>query len=179
MNYAYSICYNTVFSLWGYAILKDTEIFPWQFGGSNGSCSAMLASESGANLYPEKVPGTTLYSLAMLGYALEQIYKQMFIDTKSNDFCEMFLHHMATSTLFVGMILMNQERSGVVIAFVHLLADIPLGFTKMLSHMEFKYTSIACFVITLGTWMYTRNYLVPWLWWCTVGLVMPIGFEQF
>jgi len=91
----------------------------------------------------------------------------------------MFLHHIATVTLIAGMILTNQERFGSVIAYVHLIADIPLAITKALSHTTFKITSIIMYVITLATWMFTRNYLVPWLWLCTTNLQMPEGFEEF
>jgi hypothetical protein len=42
-----------------------------------------------------------------MGYHVEELVDHLFLAHKTNDFYEMLLHHVATLTLYGGMILIN------------------------------------------------------------------------
>lgn len=64
------------------------------------------------------------YSLISMGYYVGDLFDSVLINEASNDFWEMIMHHMLTITLFGGMIMQNQMRVGVIVAFIHNLTDI-------------------------------------------------------
>lgn len=180
--------YNIIFTIWGFYVIYDTPVWPKEFGGTGGTCkdynfphsaNALFDDKITSNLFNEKIPGASFFSITNMGYALYKIVGLLLLEKKSNDFAEMLLHHLCTLTLVAGMTFSNYERFGVVIAFVHLLADIPLAITKALSHTHFKITSIISYVFTLAIWMYTRNYLVVKLWLCSTSLTIPEPFKEF
>lgn len=91
----------------------------------------------------------------------------------------MLLHHIATLTLYGGMILINIPRFGCMIAWVHAIADVPVMLSKLFSHTEYKIPTLVCFFSTIVSWGYTRNYVVPMLTLCTVDLHMPKGLAEY
>ena len=60
----------------------------------------------------------------MMGLPLSNLVR-MFFKERGADFEEMLLHEIASLTLYGAMILSNQERFGVIISFLHNLADVP------------------------------------------------------
>ena len=88
-----------------------------------------------------------------------------FITTRKNDFVEMALHHIVALYLFGGCYLFNAWNCGSVLAFLHDIADITTGISKMLSETEYKNTLGAVFVFHMSIWFYTRNFLLPYYIW--------------
>jgi hypothetical protein len=74
-----------------------------------------------------------MYSLIAMGYHLEETVDHIFMEERSNDFLEMLLHHIATLTLYGGMLMNNALRIGVLIGWVHCIADVPISLSQLLS----------------------------------------------
>jgi hypothetical protein len=96
----YKLCVYMGTSMWGYIILKDSEIMPWFMGGSGSlvNCFTNLP-------YQTQIPGLIEFSLFQMGYFIEDIINHVFFKERSSDFWEMNLHHFITLTLYGGMIL--------------------------------------------------------------------------
>ena len=106
-------------SIWGYILLKDTDFLPSILGGS-GSLKNCFENVP----YQEPIDGLLKYSLISMGYYVGDLFDSLLINEASNDYWEMIMHHMLTVTLFGGMIMQNQMRVGVIVAFIHNLTDI-------------------------------------------------------
>lgn len=74
-----------------------------------------------------------MFSLVTMGYNIEELFDHAFIKERSGDFHEMLLHHIATVTLYGGMIVNNSIIPGSLTAYIHLIADVPTGLTKLFS----------------------------------------------
>ena len=114
-----------------------------------------------------------------MGYHVEELVDHLFFAQKTNDFYEMLLHHVATLTLYGGMILMNVVRFGSMIAWLHAIADVPGAVTKFFSHTNYKYTTLVSFLLCIGSWGYTRCFLVPALLYCTNNLGLPGALAEY
>jgi hypothetical protein len=64
-----------------------------------------------------------------LGYHLEETFEHLFLKEPSTDYLEMCLHHIATITLYGGMLLNNALRVGVIISWIHDLSDVPIALS--------------------------------------------------
>ena len=73
----------------------------------------------------------------------------------------MNLHHLVTCSLFVGMILQNYIRVGVIISWLHSVSDITTGFSRILSHTLYKSAALVSFSICIVKWIYLRNICIP------------------
>jgi len=105
-------------------ILKDTEIYPFFFGGPESTGKVIWANTP----WSSEVPFTFIYSMVHMGYHVEEMVDHIFIAERTNDFLDMLLHHIATLTLFGGMLLNNGLRMGTLIAWVHDIVDVPIAF---------------------------------------------------
>jgi hypothetical protein len=103
------------------------------------------------------------YSLYTFGYHFGDAVMHAFVDERHNDFAEMFLHHIATCTLYFGYILANFLGIGSIIAFLHDIADIPVQITKFLDALGFKLVTKLSFLIMMIVWFYTRCMILPTL----------------
>ena len=75
----------------------------------------------------------------------------------------MFLHHIATVTLYGGMIVNNCIIPGSLFAFIHLIVEVPVCFVKGFSSTNLKTCSVVSFKIMIAVWFWTRNVTVLWL----------------
>jgi hypothetical protein len=91
----------------------------------------------------------------------------------------MLLHHVATLTLYGGMILTNHIRFGSTIAFVHAIADVPGMLAKVFSHTEYKNATLISFLACIVSWGYTRNFVVPTLLYCSLDVHMPPALIEY
>lgn len=98
-----------------------------------------------------------------MGYFLEDFVNHMFYKERASDFWEMFLHHSMTLTLISGTILQNFMRCGTVVLYLHMVPDAVNTFARVLSQTHYKNATIASFSLSLLTWMYFRNFCLPYL----------------
>ena len=110
-------------------ILKDTEIYPSLLGGPDTTGEVIWKHTP----WIPQLPNIFMYSLIAMGYHLEETVDHIFIEERSNDFLEMLLHHIATLTLYGGMLTNNALRIGVLIGWVHCIADVPISLSQLMS----------------------------------------------
>merc|ERR1711916_218478 len=82
-------------SVYGYALMRDTDFLPWVLGGSG-------TTENCWHGYPYQslVEGAQMYYLVQLGYHLHSFVFHLYLPHR-NDFLEMTLHHTATLWLVI------------------------------------------------------------------------------
>lgn len=112
--------------------------------------------------YAVRKEGFKEYLLVTMGFHVAGFFVH-FMESKKNDFVEMGLHHIVTLFLFGGMYLLNVWETGAVIAFLHDIADIFVGLTKVFSETKLDNCSVVCFAGLLSAWFYTRILLLPYL----------------
>lgn len=104
-----------------------------------------------------------MFSLITLGYQIEESIYHIFIQEHGNDFYEMLLHHIATITLYGGMIFNNNINIGALIAWVHMIADVPGAITKLYSNTKLTYLTLSSFILCIVSWFWTRCVIIPWM----------------
>jgi len=72
----------------------------------------------------------------------------------------MLVHHIATAGLLSLMVFANWLSIGCTIAFLHDIADIFASIVKALSCTDYTMLTVPWFLVVMGVWGYTRNYLL-------------------
>lgn len=83
------------------------------------------------------------------------------IDDRDNDWREMFLHHVAAVCLYPGFIFSNVMGVGVVIAWLHDIADIAVNMCRLVLTLDFKIPAFLCYLVMVTLWIYTRLIVLP------------------
>ncbi len=96
-----------------------------------------------------------------MGYYVGDLFDSVLINEASNDFWEMIMHHMLTITLFGGMIMQNQMRVGVIVAFIHNFTDIFTSISRCSSQTVRSDFSCVLFLSCTALWIYFRNFALP------------------
>jgi hypothetical protein len=92
----------------------------------------------------------------------------------------MLLHHIATVTLYFGMILNNNLTQGMLGAWLHLIADIPGAGAKLFSQTRLSMVTLINFLVTIVLWFWTRNYIFVKMTYSICSYLWYSGpFEQF
>jgi len=97
-----------------------------------------------------------------MGYHTGSLINHL-VSIRRNDFLEMALHHMVTLYLFTGCYVCNTWEVGAVIVLIHDIPDIGGYAVKLLAETNYKNTTAGAFVIMMGVWFYTRNFIFPQL----------------
>lgn len=74
----------------------------------------------------------------------------------------MFLHHCAAICLYPGFIFSNVMGVGVVLAWLHDIADIAVNLTRLVLTLDFKIPSFLCYLVMVAVWTYTRLVVLPY-----------------
>lgn len=112
--------------------------------------------------YPEHAPGMKLYALVTMGYHVGGLVSHLVNPNKGNDFLEMALHHFCAFYLFFGYYMANVWEVGMVIAFLHDIADITANLTKFLSNTRWTKFTVFCFLLNIVIWAWTRLWVLPY-----------------
>ena len=162
---AYFICS----SLWGWYVLKDTNILPGFLGGMAGGDYKNVNMES---IYTDYPYALIPYSFWTFGYHLQDFFQHAFLDERHNDFNEMLIHHIAAVSLYFCYTMGNMVPIGSCIAFLHDLADIPGSLCKLLNATHYQDSSAVVFVMCMCVWFYTRILCLP-------GMIYFIFQQQY
>lgn len=73
---------------------------------------------------------------------------------------DLFLHHLVTIFLY-GFSYMTNTMVGPVIAYLHDIADIGVGWTRTFAESEFPNVAGYSFAVTVAAWFYTRLIVFP------------------
>ena len=97
-----------------------------------------------------------------------------------NDFEEMLLHHIATTSLCFAYIFGNMLYIGSLIAYLHNVSDVVGKVVKLLNSTIYQDASAVSFIVCMFVWFVTRNWSLPQLiYHIFTTLKYPPGLEQF
>jgi len=102
-----------------------------------------------------------MYTLVTMGYHVGGLISH-FMHPKGNDFLEMALHHFCAFYLFFGYYMANSWEIGMVIAFLHDIADITANITKCGSNTKWTKVTVFFFLINIAVWFHTRLFVLPY-----------------
>jgi hypothetical protein len=99
---------------------------------------------------------------------------------KRPDFDEMFAHHICAVALTGGMLMTNNRGVGIVTAYIHIWADIPVQISRILSTTYYAKTTAVSLVVLISVWIWTRVFIlgkITWIVWFQV--VYPTELSHF
>jgi len=95
------------------------------------------------------------------------------------DFNETFVHHLCALTLAVCTSLLNNRGTGIIVAYLHAFAEIPVNFARIFSSTHYTTAAVISSLFLVTVWFYTRlllfGYLVYRIW---LRDCLP-GLEQY
>lgn len=100
------------------------------------------------------------YSVLTLAFYTADFFSIVLFNFKSNDYWEILMHHILTITLFLGMLIQNHLRVGVLISTIHAASDVLLCLSRALSQTRFGTATSATFATSTILWVYLRNYIL-------------------
>lgn len=93
-----------------------------------------------------------------IGFILED-FIHLLVKPRTKNFSEMLLHHLATATLLWFSYFSNTGCIGIVIFYLHGLADICIAGTRSFSDIKNSNIARVFFGSLLICWPYTRSYV--------------------
>ena len=103
-----------------------------------------------------------IFFLMSFGYHILKTVEQVLSPVKRNDHIEMMLHHGLTVMLIAGSYLVNSVEIGVIVVYVHDMADMFGHFGKGFSETHFKKVKYFNAVSMWGGWLYSRLIVFPY-----------------
>lgn len=85
----------------------------------------------------------------------------MFFKTVDNDWREMLLHHISAFALYPGFIFSNLMGVGVVLAWLHDIADITVNFCRLVNNLDWAIPTVVGYIAMISVWAYTRLLILP------------------
>ena len=156
-NHTYLLTYFIVTVCWGWNVLRGNPFLPASVGGPvDGSISNIVLD----TMFVKYDEPQLDYLFWQQGFHLGNLIEILFMSERKDDFTEMFLHHVASNSLYFGGIYGNVFPFGVITGYFHDLSDLPLHFCRIL--MTLKYDiAIVGGVFLLPCWFWTRLCLLP------------------
>jgi hypothetical protein len=133
-------------------------------------------------LFIETPPGIHCYVFFTYGYHIADFLRHVRIpiDDRDNDWREMFLHHIAAVALYPGFIFSNIMGLGVVLAWLHDIADITVCICRISNILDLRLLTPITWFVMLITWGYTRIFILPLYIYATATEVkFPAPVEHF
>lgn len=140
-------------------MMKDSKWIPDFLGGQNPNAS--IEGAFTPMVFIETPPGIHCYILFTYGYHVQNFVRHLFFVEVDNDWREMVLHHMCALALYPGFIFANIMGIGVVIAWLHDIADIVVGICRLLNRLGYEIPTLFFFVLMMAVWFYTRLMVLP------------------
>ena len=104
-----------------------------------------------------------VYFLMTFGYHILKTFEQVIAKVKRSDHIEMMLHHGLTVSLITFSYLVNIIEIGVLVVYVHDIADMFGHFGKAFSDTHFKLVKYFNAVSMWGAWLYSRLIVFPYI----------------
>lgn len=160
----FKLCYFVFIVSWGYRVLSDTDFLPPELGGKAGSSIANTFRPDPPSYRNELVLDEQLmaYYMCQLAYHSHSLMFQFYLSSR-NDLLEMLLHHIVTIFLILFSFLSNYTKIGLIIGFIHDIADISSYAVKCFADSAYKKTTAVIFLSVLASWGYTRLYVFPFV----------------
>lgn len=152
------IFYFSLSTFWGWSMMKDSLWIPGFLGGNNPNASIKGCFEP---LFIQTPPGIHCYILFTYGYHVHDFIRHAFFAEVDNDWREMLLHHISALALYPGFIFSNVMGIGVVLAWLHDIADIFANITRLFNIIDWPVTGVVTFIMVMIVWAYTRLMILP------------------
>ena len=172
---AFLVIFYTGSSIWGYKVLKNSGFLWKELGGDS---KRPLLEAFSQFPFEERFEGMMDYSFYTFGYHVSSLFLLIFFEKRLNDYEEMLVHHLTTCFLYLGYFFGNFQVIGVLIAFLHDLADIPTALIKLLGSTIYTTATLAVFLPLVITWGYTRLYVFPQIILVTFTEFGPISMDN-
>ena len=92
----------------------------------------------------------------------------------------MVVHHLCAVSLTGGMLMTNNRGVGIVTAYIHVWADIPVQISRILSSTYYANTTAVSLVILISVWIWTRVFILAQVVWKVWFLVVyPAELSHF
>jgi len=150
--------YFSISTFWGWSMMKDSLWIPSYLGGNNPQASIKGTFDP---LFIETPPGIHCYILFTFGYHAQDLIRHLFFVEVDNDWREMLLHHISALALYPGFIFANVMGIGVVLAWLHDIADIFANITRLFNILDWQITGVVTFIVVMIVWAYTRLMILP------------------
>lgn len=102
-----------------------------------------------------------MFFIGSLGYHILKTYEQVAAKVKRSDHIEMMLHHGLTVVLMLGSYLCNLLETGVLIIYIHDIADVWGHLGKCFGDTHFTYVKYFNAVSMWVGWLYSRLIVMP------------------
>jgi hypothetical protein len=169
------LAYYTLLCSWTYSILKDTTWLPWYCGGKTGSFDALNENMPFLNT-PEGVYECFLMYLSLYVYQLIELFAN---GLDRPDFNEMLAHHICAVSCTLCAIYANSLGTGILVAYLHALSDIPVCFSRIFASMKYVTPMLISYVVMVSCWLWIRigclGYILYRLW----GRRFPAELSRF
>ena len=153
------IIYFTIFSVWGFYELRQSNFLPTFMGGHYDGKTAFenTMANNPFNTFPRGVYEWFLFSA---GNYFGELVLHVFVNEHKSDFGEMCVHHLATIFLIFGSGYANQVGIGSIISWLHIVSDIPISAARIFSSLKSTFAEYTCGVVLvcgiLPSWFYLR-----------------------
>lgn len=157
--YSFNVCF-------GYYIGRQTDFLPWSLGGKPENSLGNMW-----NTYPvdnnDYHQILKFYYLITFGYhscCIFHLYQTHMAQPRS-DLSEMILHHFATLILYFSSFIVGALKVGLVMSFLHDIADISVSLCKIFFETRLKKLTYITWTMMVVSWGWTRLYVFPIVIW--------------
>lgn len=155
----FKVVYYTTIVIIGYSIMKDSDFFPKELGGS-GDMINLFKNGVPGYLFFEKPAFFNHYYLSNLGFIITDLIWLLFIYETQNDFCLMLLHHSLAISLVTFSYLHNYSQIGIIVFFLHDLTDIFVYLVRIIINTNLAdRVKVSICVFFLIFYVYMRLYV--------------------
>ena len=119
-----------------------------------------------------------IFFIGSLGYHILKTYEQVTAKIKRSDHIEMMLHHGLTVVLMVGSYLINLVEIGVLVIYIHDIADVWGHLGKCFGDTHFTYVKYFNAVSMWLGWLYSRLIAFPLIAYVAITLPNDLPFAE-
>jgi hypothetical protein len=155
----FKVVYYTIIIIVGYSIMKNSDFFPSELGGS-GEMINLFKNGVPGYLFFDKPAYFNSYYLCNLGFIITDLIWLLFIYETQSDFCLMLLHHSLAISLVSFSYLHNYSQIGIIVFFLHDLTDIFVYLVRIIINTNLTdRIKVAICIIFLAFYVYMRVYV--------------------
>ena len=160
-DYSGQLILFTVFSIWGFRVLKDYKHMPWFMGGKFDAIESFetMATCRPFCEFPRPVHDWFLFTA---GYYFGDLIRHVLFEERKQAFGEFLIHHLASTLLIIGSAYANNVGIGSNISWLHFITDIPIAAVKILSSTVYETSTMVAFLgVLIPSWFYFRLMCLP------------------
>jgi len=158
----FSIVYFSAIVAFEYHLFRDVDYISAELGGKHPGYSREHYEIFYGSIVGYKFrPGEKLFYLTCFGFHFHNLVWTALFGRRQSDFCESFIHHVATSLLICLSFLYMGINAGVSVLLCHDFVDIFVYSTKIFADTHYEPLAILSFIGVTLSWAYIRLYAYP------------------